>query len=57
MTKMQQSVAEKVTNTYTTALFSKMGSLKTGGDSGRWKQLADGASKLEDGGQTLTTNF
>ena len=28
--KMKQSVAEKVTNTYTTALFSKMGSLKTG---------------------------
>ncbi len=25
MTKMKQSVAEKVTNTYTTALFSKMG--------------------------------
>ena len=59
MTKMKQSVAEKVTNTYTTALFSKMGSLKTGMGTAAdgSAKLADGASKLEDGGQTLSTNL
>ena len=59
MTKIKQSVAEKVTNTYTTALFSKMGSLKTGMGTAAdgSAKLADGATKLENGGKTLTTNL
>ena len=44
MTKMKQSVAEKVTNTYTTAFFFQMGPLKSG-----MGTAADGSAKLADG--------
>ena len=59
MTKIQQTVADNVTRTYTSALFEKMGSLKTGmGTAVEGSQkLANGAQQLKNGSQTLTDHL
>ena len=59
MIKIQQTVASNVTQTYTSALFEKMGSLKTGmGTAAEGSQkLATGAGQLKEGGQTLTDHL
>ncbi|WP_049508339.1 YhgE/Pip domain-containing protein [Streptococcus anginosus] len=59
MTRLQQTVANNVTNTYTTSLFKSMNSLRKGmttAASGSG-QLASGAQQLKDGSQTLTDNL
>ena len=59
MTQLKQNVSANVTETYTKALFQKMGDLKSGltkaADGS--EQLANGASQLAVGSQTLTTNL
>ena len=59
MTQLKQNVSASVTETYTKALFQKMGDLKYGltkaADGS--EQLANGASQLAVGSQTLTTNL
>jgi len=59
MTQLKQNVSASVTETYTKALFQKMGDLKSGltkaADGS--EQLANGASQLAVGSQTLTTNL
>ena len=59
MTQLKQNVSASVTETYTKALFQKMGDLKSGltkaADGS--EQLANGAGQLAVGSQTLTTNL
>lgn len=59
MTQLKQNVSASVTESYTKALFQKMGDLKSGltkaADGS--EQLANGASQLAVGSQTLTTNL
>ena len=59
MTQLKQNVSANVTESYTKALFQKMGDLKSGltkaADGS--EQLANGASQLAVGSQTLTTNL
>ena len=59
MTQLKQNVSASVTETYTKALFQKMGDLKFGltkaADGS--EQLANGASKLAVGSQTLSSNL
>ena len=59
MTQLKQNVSANVTETYTKALFQKMGDLKSGltkaADGS--EQLANGASKLAVGSQTLSSNL
>ena len=59
MTQIKQTVATKVTQSYTKALFDKMGDLKLGLSqaANASLQLADGSNKLSDGSQTLSTNL
>jgi len=59
MTQIKQTVATKVTQSYTKALFDKMGDLKLGLSqaANASLQLADGSNQLSDGSQTLTTNL
>ena len=59
MTQMKQTVATNVTQSYTKALFKKMGDLKIGlsQSANASLQLADGSNQLSDGSQTLTTNL
>lgn len=59
MTQMKQTVATNVTQSYTKALFKKMGDLKIGLSkaANASLQLADGSNQLSDGSQTLTTNL
>ena len=59
MTQLKQNVSANVTESYTKALFQKMGDLKSGltkaADGS--EQMADGANQLAKGSQTLTTNL
>ena len=59
MTQLKQNVSANVTESYTKALFQKMGDLKSGltkaADGS--EQLANGASKLAVGSQTLSSNL
>ena len=59
MTQLKQNVSTNVTETYTKALFQKMGDLKYGltkaADGS--EQLANGASQLAVGSQTLSSNL
>ena len=59
MTQLKQTVSANVTETYTKALFQKMGDLKSGltkaADGS--EQLANGASQLAVGSQTLSSNL
>ena len=59
MTQIKQTVATNVTQSYTKALFKKMGDLKIGLSqaANASLQLADGSNQLSDGSQTLTTNL
>ena len=59
MTSLKQTVAQNVTNTYTSALFKNMGELKTGMDkaSDGAQQLASGSQQLGAGSQTITDNL
>ena len=59
MTQIKQTVATKVTKSYTKALFDKMGDLKLGLSqaANASLQLADGSNQLSDGSQTLSTNL
>ena len=59
MTQIKQTVATNVTQSYTKALFDKMGDLKLGLSqaANASLQLADGSNQLSDGSQTLTTNL
>ena len=59
MTQLKQTVSANVTETYTKALFQKMGDLKSGitkAVNGS-EQLANGASQLAVGSQTLSSNL
>lgn len=59
MTQLKQNVSANVTESYTKALFQKMGDLKSGltkaADGS--EQLANGASQLAVGSQTLSSNL
>lgn len=59
MTQLKQNVSVNVTESYTKALFQKMGDLKSGltkaADGS--EQLANGASQLAVGSQTLSSNL
>ena len=59
MTQLKQNVSASVTETYTKALFQKMGDLKSGltkaADGS--EQLANGAGQLAVGSQTLSSNL
>ena len=59
MTQLKQNVSANVTESYTKALFQKMGDLKSGLSKAAdgSEQLANGASQLAVGSQTLTTNL
>ena len=59
MTQLKQNVSASVTETYTKALFQKMGDLKSGltKAANGSEQLANGAGQLAVGSQTLTTNL
>lgn len=59
MTQIKQTVATNVTQSYTKALFKKMGDLKIGLSqaANASLQLADGSNQLSDGSQTLSTNL
>lgn len=59
MTSLKQTVAQNVTNTYTSALFKNIGELKTGMDkaSDGARQLASGSQQLGAGSQTITDNL
>ena len=59
MTQIKQTVATKVAQSYTKALFDKMGDLKLGLSqaANASLQLADGSNQLSDGSQTLSTNL
>ena len=59
MTQLKQNDSASVTETYTKALFQKMGDLKSGltkaADGS--EQLANGAGQLAEGSQTLSSNL
>ena len=59
MTQLKQTVAKNVTETYTKALFEKMGNLKEGMEQASQgsQTLADGSNQLKDGSQQLATNL
>ena len=59
MASLKQTVAQNVTNTYTSTLFKNMGDLKTGIDqaSDGAQQLASGSQQLGVGSQTITDNL
>ena len=59
MTQLKQTVAKNVTETYTKALFEKMGNLKEGMEQASQgsQTLADGSNLLKDGSQQLATNL
>ena len=59
MTQMKQTVATNVTQSYTKALFEKMGDLKIGLSqaANASLQLADGSNQLSDGSQNLSINL
>ena len=59
MTQLKQTVAKNVTETYTKALFEKMGNLKEGMEQASQgsQTLASGSSQLKDGSQQLATNL
>ena len=59
MTRLQQTIANNVTNTYTTSLFKNMNNLRKGmgaAASGS-SRLTSGSQQLKDGSQTLTDNL
>ena len=59
MTQIKQTVATNVTQSYTKALFEKMGDLKLGLSqaANASLQLADGSNQLSDGSQNLSINL
>ena len=59
MTSLKQTVAQNVTDTYTSALFKNMGDLKTGlvKASDGAQQLASGSQQLGSGSQTIADNL
>lgn len=59
MAQLKQTVAKNVTETYTKALFEKMGNLKEGMEQASQgsQTLADGSNQLKDGSQQLATNL
>ena len=59
MTSLKQTVAQNVTNTYTSVLFKNMGTLKIGLSkaSNGAQQLTSGSQQLESGSQILTDNL
>lgn len=59
MEKMKNSISEKITKKYTSAVFDSMSHLQTGlvAASEGGQQLESGAEKLEGGAVTLTTNL
>ena len=59
MTQLKQNVSANVTESYTKALFQKMGDLKSGltKAANGSEQLANGASQLAVGSQTLSSNL
>ena len=59
MTQLKQTVTKNVTETYTKALFEKMGNLKEGMEQASQgsQTLADGSNQLKDGSQQLATNL
>ena len=59
MVQLKQTVAKNVTETYTKALFKKMGDLKDGMEQASQgsQTLASGSSQLKDGSQQLATNL
>ena len=59
MASLKQTVAQNVTDTYTSALFKNMGDLKTGlvKASDGAQQLASGSQQLGSGGQTIADNL
>ena len=59
MTQLKQTVAKNVTETYTKALFEKIGDLKDGMEQASQgsQTLADGSNQLKDGSQQLATNL
>ena len=59
MTQLKQTVAKNVTETYTKALFEKMGNLKEGMEQASQgsQTLTDGSNQLKDGSQQLAINL
>ena len=59
MASLKQTVAQNVTDTYTSALFKNMGDLKTGlvKASDGAQQLASGSQQLGSGSQTIANNL
>ena len=59
MNQLKQTVVKNVTETYTKALFEKMGNLKEGMEQASQgsQTLADGSNQLKDGSQQLATNL
>ena len=59
MASLKQTVAQNVTDTYTSALFKNMGDLKNGlvKASDGAQQLASGSQQLGSGGQTIADNL
>ena len=59
MTSLKQTVAQNVTDTYTSAIFKNMGDLKTGlvKASDGAQQLASGSQQLGSGSQTIADNL
>ena len=59
MTSLKQTVAQNVTDTYTSALFKNMGDLKTGlvKASDGAQQLASGSQQLGSGSRTIADNL
>lgn len=59
MVQLKQTVAKNVTETYTKALFEKMGTLKDGIEQASQgsQTLASGSNQLKEGSQQLATNL
>ena len=59
MVQLKQTVAKNVTETYTKALFEKMGTLKHGMEQASQgsQTLASGSNQLKEGSQQLATNL
>lgn len=59
MVQLKQTVAKNVTETYTKALFEKMGNLKEGMEQASQgsQTLASGSNQLKEGSQQLATNL
>ncbi len=59
MVQLKQTVAKNVTETYTKALFEKMGTLKDGMEQASQgsQTLASGSNQLKEGSQQLATNL